>query len=160
MTGQLPVIGLRTFPHVDVIRETNASASTVLVMIENESAIERIDEIASVEGVDVLLVGSNDLAIELGVPGDYRCDRFRDALVKVSAACRKHGKTMGLAGIYDQPDIHDWAIHTLGVRFMLCQQDSGLIAGGAVSCLKAVASVEKAGSSMRNGNGTNGVKHL
>ncbi|KAF5011805.1 hypothetical protein FDECE_2095 [Fusarium decemcellulare] len=150
MTGQLPVFSLKTFPQLEVIRESNASASTVFVMIENESAVDRIDEIASVEGVDVLLIGSNDLAIELGVPGDFRSDRFKNALVKVSEACKRHGKVMGLAGIYDQPDIHDWAIHSLGVRFMLCQQDSGLIAGGAANCLAAVTNVEKARISGRD----------
>lgn len=144
MTGQLPVFSLKIFPQAQVIHESNTSASTVFVMIENETAIEKIDEIASVEGVDVLLIGSNDLAIELGVPGEFRSDRFKGALRQVSAACKKHGKVMGLAGIYDQPDIHDWAIHSLGVRFMLCQQDSGLIAGGATKCLAAVANVENA----------------
>lgn len=111
-------------------------------MIENKSAVEKIDEIAAVDGVDVVLVGSNDLAIELGVPGEFRSEILRGALTEVSKACKKYGKVMGLAGIYDQADIHDWAIHSLGVRFMLCQQDSGLIAGGAVKCLAAVQDVE------------------
>ncbi|KAM0429993.1 hypothetical protein ACHAPT_005999 [Fusarium lateritium] len=150
MTGQLPVFSLKTFPQAQVICESNTSASTVFVMIENEEAIERIDEIASVEGVDVLLIGSNDLAIELGVSGEFRSDTFRAALRRVSAACKKHGKVMGLAGIYDQPDIHDWAIHSLGVRYMLCQQDSGLIAGGATKCLAAVVSAENAHAPNRN----------
>lgn len=99
------------------------------------------------DGVDVVLVGSNDLAIELGDPADFRSDRFRQALMRVSEACRKYEKVMGLAGIYVTPNIQDWAIHTLGVRFMLCQQDSGLIAGAAAKCLAAVEMVENASSS-------------
>lgn len=143
MTGQLPVFSLRPSAADKVIEATNASASTVFVMIESKEAVDRVDEIASVDGVDVVLIGSNDLSIELGVPGGFRTDTFRSALEKVSAACRKHGRIMGLAGIYDQPDIHDWAINTLGVRYLLCQQDSGLIAGGAVKCEAAVAGVDK-----------------
>ncbi|KAL6884755.1 Pyruvate/Phosphoenolpyruvate kinase-like domain-containing protein [Trichoderma evansii] len=142
MTGQLPVISLKIFPQPQVIKEINTLGSTVFVMIENESAIEMVDEIASVDGVDVVLIGSNDLAIELGVPGDFRSEVFQSALTKVSKACKKHAKIMGLAGIYDQPDIHHWAIHSLGVRFILCQQDSGLIAGGAVKCLAAIENIE------------------
>ncbi|KAG5665093.1 hypothetical protein KAF25_008827 [Fusarium avenaceum] len=142
MTGQLPVISLKTFPQPQVINEINTSASTVFVMIENKSAVEKVDEIAAVDGVDVVLVGSNDLAIELGVPGEFRSEIFRGALTEVSKACKEHGKVMGLAGIYDQADIHDWAIHSLGVRFMLCQQDSGLIAGSAVKCLASVQDIE------------------
>ncbi|KAF4960073.1 hypothetical protein FSARC_10568 [Fusarium sarcochroum] len=153
ITGQLPALSLKSFPQPDVIRETNEHASTVFVMIENERAVERVEEIAAVGGVDVVLVGSNDLAIELGAPADFRSDKFRQALTRVSKACRKYGKVMGLAGIYDTPDIHDWAIHSLGVRFMLCQQDSGLIAGAAAKCLAAVESVENTPSStLKNGS--------
>lgn len=142
ITGQLPTLSLKSFPQLDVIRETNEHASSVFVMIENEGAVERVEEIAAVEGVDVILIGSNDLAIELGAPADFRSDKFRQALTRVSKACKKNGKVMGLAGIYNTPDIHDWAIHTLGVRFMLCQQDSGLIAGAATQCLAAIEGVE------------------
>ncbi|KAM0412843.1 hypothetical protein ACHAPD_007890 [Fusarium lateritium] len=124
-------------------------------MIENATAVDNVDEIAAVEGVDVVLVGSNDLAIELGIPGEFRHDTFRHVLTLISEACKKHGKVMGLAGIYDQPDIHDWAIQTLGVRFLLCQQDSGLIAGGAAKCLAGVEAVENTSSSAPE-NKTNG----
>ncbi|KAL2867218.1 uncharacterized protein BJX67DRAFT_353426 [Aspergillus lucknowensis] len=67
-------------------------------MIETRGSIESIesiDSIASTTGVDVLLIGSNDLSIELGVPGDFASDVFRDALVKVSAAAKRHGKIRG-----------------------------------------------------------------
>ena len=143
MTGQLPVFSLKPSPADQVIQNTNASASTVIVMVESKEAVERADDIASVDGVDMLLIGSNDLSIELGIPGGFRTDTFRTALEGVSAACKKRGKIMGLAGIYDQPDIHDWAINSLGARFLLCQQDSGFIATGAIECSAAVDSVDK-----------------
>lgn len=146
MTGQLPVFSMKATQTEKVVQETNDSASSVVVMIETREAIENVDSIAAVPGVDVLLIGSNDLAIELGVPAGFRTDTFRTALEAVSAACKKHGKIMGLAGIYDQGDIHSWAIHSLGVRYMLCQQDSGLIAGGAISCVSKVLGVENSTS--------------
>lgn len=111
-------------------------------MMETKEAIDHVNEIAAVEGADVLLVGSNDLAIDLGVPGGFQTPIFRSALEKISRACREHGKIMGLAGIYDNYEIQNWAMNTLGVRFMLCQQDSGLIASGAVKCLQELPSVE------------------
>ena len=43
-------------------------------MIETNQSLEDLDAIASVPGVDVLLVGPSDLSIELGVPLDYKCD--------------------------------------------------------------------------------------
>jgi 2-keto-3-deoxy-L-rhamnonate aldolase RhmA len=141
MTGSLPVFSLEPTDSKVVIEESNASASSVIVMIESREAVEQADQIAAVPGVDVLLIGSNDLSIELGVAGGFRTDVFRSALETVSKACKKNGKIMGLAGIYDQQDIHEWAINTLGVRYLLCQQDLGLILGGGKRCLAAVPSV-------------------
>ena len=141
MTGQLPVFSLQPREASEVIAESNANASSVIIMIENREAVEQADKIAAVPGVDVLLIGSNDLSIELGVPGGFRTDVFRSALESVSNACRKNGKVMGLAGIYDQQDLHEWAINSLGVRYLLCQQDSGLIVGAGTKCRAAVPKV-------------------
>lgn len=143
MTGQLPVFSLRPIPQDRVIEESNRSASSVIVMIETKDAVENVDEIAAVEGVDVLLVGSNDLSIELGVPGGFQTPAFRSALESVSKACRRHGKTMGLAGLYDNYEIQNWAINTLHVRYMLCAIDSSLIASGATRCIAALPNVER-----------------
>ncbi|RKK07586.1 hypothetical protein BFJ66_g17511 [Fusarium oxysporum f. sp. cepae] len=146
MTGQLPVFSLKRTPQDRVINESNISASSVILMIETKDAIENIDEIAAVEGVDVLLIGSNDLAIELGVPGGFQTHAFRSALESVSEACRRQGKTMGLAGIYDNYEIQNWAINTLGIRYMLCAIDSSLVASGATKCIAALPNVEKSRS--------------
>jgi 2-keto-3-deoxy-L-rhamnonate aldolase RhmA len=63
----------------------------ILPMIETNEALENLDVIASVPGVDVLLVGPSDLSIELGVPLDYQCDLYQRALDKIAAAAAKHG---------------------------------------------------------------------
>jgi 2-keto-3-deoxy-L-rhamnonate aldolase RhmA len=139
MTGQLPVFSLVRHPLETVIRETNETPSVVTLMIETAESIENVDEIARVPGVDVLLVGSNDLSIELGVPGQFESSKFRSALKKVSGAAKKHNKVFGLAGIYDRPDIQDRAINQLGVRYILGQQDSGILAKGANSCASVLA---------------------
>ncbi|KAF5640428.1 2 4-dihydroxyhept-2-ene-1 7-dioic acid aldolase [Fusarium sp. NRRL 52700] len=81
-TGQL-VMSLRPYPQAEVICETNEHASTVFVMIENKKAVENVEEIAAVEGVDVVIVGSNDFS-------DFRSDTFREALASVSRTCRKY----------------------------------------------------------------------
>ncbi|KAG9251638.1 Pyruvate/Phosphoenolpyruvate kinase-like domain-containing protein [Emericellopsis atlantica] len=146
MTGQLPVFNYKATPAETVVEDSNTSASTVVVMIETQEGVESVEDIAAVQGVDVLLIGSNDLAIELGVPGGFRTETFRTALEKVSAACKSNGKVMGLAGIYGQDDIHQWAINTLGVRYILGQQDSGLIAQGAAKCSAAIPEPTSTGS--------------
>ncbi|KAK5194430.1 hypothetical protein LTR99_002931 [Exophiala xenobiotica] len=151
MTGQLPQFNMVPHPASKVIGEANESGSTVFVMIETKDGVENVEQIASVDGVDVLLVGSNDLSIELGTPGiaspgqffGNGNDVFRNALERVSRACKKHGKIMGLAGIYDRPDVHEWAVQELGVGFILGQQDMGLITKGARQCVEALKEVSR-----------------
>jgi 4-hydroxy-2-oxoheptanedioate aldolase len=54
----------------------------IVPMIETNQSLENLDAIASVPGVDVLLIGPSDLSIELGVPLDYQCDIYQRALDK------------------------------------------------------------------------------
>jgi hypothetical protein len=68
----------------------------IVPMIETNQALENLDAIASVPGVDVLLIGPSDLSIELGVPLDYACDTYQRALDKIAAACAKHGIVAGM----------------------------------------------------------------
>lgn len=112
-------------------------------MIETKESVDHIDEIASVQGADVILVGSNDLAIELGVPGEFNSNTFREALGVVSKACKNHGKIFGLAGIYNNHELHDWAINELGARFLLGGQDSAILARGAKETMAAITRVPK-----------------
>jgi 2-keto-3-deoxy-L-rhamnonate aldolase RhmA len=65
-------------------------------MIETNQSLENLDAIASVPGVDVLLIGPSDLSIELGVPLDYQCDIYQRALDKIAATTAKHGITAGM----------------------------------------------------------------
>ena len=65
-------------------------------MIETNQALENLDAIAAVPGVDVLLIGPSDLSIELDVPLDYQCDTYQRALDKIAAAAAKHGIAAGM----------------------------------------------------------------
>ncbi|KIX95352.1 uncharacterized protein Z520_08869 [Fonsecaea multimorphosa CBS 102226] len=141
-TGQLPQFGYAAQPHSIMIPECNNVGSTVIVMIETQEALQNLDAIASVPGVDVLLVGSNDLTVELGIPAQFDSPVYKEAMEKVSQACKKHGKIMGLGGVYDNPTIQGWAVHELGVGFILGGQDSSFIAKGAKACVEALVKVE------------------
>lgn len=68
----------------------------IVPMIETNQAIENLDGILSVDGIDVLLVGPSDLSIELGVPLDYPSDTYQKGLDKIASACQRHGKTAGM----------------------------------------------------------------
>jgi 2-keto-3-deoxy-L-rhamnonate aldolase RhmA len=142
MTGQLPQFSLAPQPPAKVIEESNSIRSAVFIMIETQSGVENIDDIAATPELEVFLIGSKDLSIELGVPGQFESREFRSALERVRLAAKRHAKILGLAGIYDRPDLQDWAVNTLGVRFILGQQDSGLISSGAKRCMAALNGIE------------------
>eukprot|EP00747_Dinoflagellata_sp_TGD_P187884 gnl/TRDRNA2_/TRDRNA2_46018_c0_seq2.p1 gnl/TRDRNA2_/TRDRNA2_46018_c0~~gnl/TRDRNA2_/TRDRNA2_46018_c0_seq2.p1 ORF type:complete len:381 (+),score=44.17 gnl/TRDRNA2_/TRDRNA2_46018_c0_seq2:33-1175(+) len=64
----------------------------VCVMIETIEALENLDEIAAVEGLDCLILGANDLSAALGVPYLNEHPLTVDATDKIIAAAKKHGK--------------------------------------------------------------------
>jgi 4-hydroxy-2-oxoheptanedioate aldolase len=72
----------------------------VIVMIETPQAVENAEAIAAVPGIDCLLVGSSDLSMEMGIPGDRGHQKIQDAVDKVVAACKKHNKWPGMGGAY------------------------------------------------------------
>src|SRR5690242_5489413 len=74
----------------------------ITVMIETPRAVENAEAIAAVPGIDCLLVGSSDLSMEMGVPGDNGNPKIRAAVDKVVAACKKHGKWPGMGGAYTE----------------------------------------------------------
>jgi 4-hydroxy-2-oxoheptanedioate aldolase len=68
----------------------------IIPMIETQQAIDNLDDILGVPGIDVLLVGPSDLSIELGVPLDYSSDTYQLGLDKIAAACKNHGVVPGM----------------------------------------------------------------
>lgn len=68
----------------------------IIPMIETQQAIDNLDDILGVPGIDVLLVGPSDLSIELKVPLDYSCDTYQQGLDKIAAACKRHGVVPGM----------------------------------------------------------------
>jgi 4-hydroxy-2-oxoheptanedioate aldolase len=68
-----------------------------ILMIETASALQHVEEIAALPGVDALFVGPADLALALGsTPGGADEPVLREALTRVVDACRRHGVTPGI----------------------------------------------------------------
>jgi len=140
---QQAAVGLKAMPMATLASVVNRQASGVGMMIETAESIENIDEIAAVEGVDLLMVGCIDLSTDMGMPGEINNAKFRAALEAVSAAARRHNKVFGLAGNYNDPKFQDWVINTLGVRLILCNVDSNLISVGAIECIAKVNTIDR-----------------
>ena len=67
-----------------------------VTQIETPEAVDNCEEIAAVDGVDVLFVGPTDLSYNMGIRDQLDHPRFIAALEKVSAAAKKHGKAAGI----------------------------------------------------------------
>ncbi len=63
----------------------------LIVQVETRPAVEQVDEILAVAGVDVALVGPSDLSIALGIPGQMEAPPMHTAIEAMLAACRRHG---------------------------------------------------------------------
>ena len=74
----------------------NASENiAVIVMIESKEAVDNIDEILSVDGVDGAFIGPYDMSGSYGIIGETENPIIKNACLKVAAACKKHGKAAG-----------------------------------------------------------------
>lgn len=83
-------------PGFDEYFKSASSNLVTILQIETAEAIKNVDEIAAVDGADVLFVGPMDLSVGLGIPQQWAHPDLRAALKKVVNACRKAGKTAGM----------------------------------------------------------------
>lgn len=134
--GPGPALGYRGLP-LGEINDTLNRESLVIVMIETPEAVERADAIAAVDGVDVLLIGSNDLCTEMGIPGQLRHPRLAQAYERVAAACRAHGRHLGVGGIRGDAELQR-SLLALGARFLIAGNDVGYLASAAGADVKTL----------------------
>lgn len=59
---------------------------------ETVGALETIEEILALDGVDGIFVGPFDLSISMGIPGQFSSERFQSALTRILRACHEAGK--------------------------------------------------------------------
>ena len=134
MGGGLQQLGFANIAVGEAARIVNEE-TLVVVMIESPTGVANAEEIAAVPGIDALLIGTNDLCFELGIPGQFNDPRVAEAYRKVIAACRKHGKFPGMGGMYT-PELLERHI-AMGVQLVLSGSDFSLLmqAGSARAAL-------------------------
>ncbi|KAH8700937.1 Pyruvate/Phosphoenolpyruvate kinase [Talaromyces proteolyticus] len=128
LTAAVPQFEFQRVGAKDVIQQLDSTGSTVFIMVETVECLNNIDAIAAMQGVDVLLIGANDLSLELGILGEWEHWKFQNALHKIANAAQKSGKILGVAGLYARPDICKMLVREHGARFVLGHLDVGLLA--------------------------------
>jgi 2-dehydro-3-deoxyglucarate aldolase/4-hydroxy-2-oxoheptanedioate aldolase len=66
------------------------------VQFESQAALDRADELLSVKGLDIVMVGPADLSISLGVPGQFDHPSMIAAIDGLIEKCRKYGVVPGI----------------------------------------------------------------
>jgi 4-hydroxy-2-oxoheptanedioate aldolase len=102
----------------------------VIVQCESGEAVENAANIASVDGVDMILVGTNDLLAEQGIAGEFDHAYVHQAYGRVIEACRAHGKHSGIGGLMSRPELVAEFIG-LGARYVSLGTDLGFLLEGA-----------------------------
>jgi 2-keto-3-deoxy-L-rhamnonate aldolase RhmA len=107
----------------------SANAETIVgVQIETKEALDNLEAIAGVTGVDLLFVGPQDLTLSLGLLDDRKNPKVRDGMRRVVEACERHGKVPGTLVI--DPDEKRAAVD-LGFRFISLASDVRFLLNGA-----------------------------
>lgn len=82
---------------VEYAEQANAETWNV-IQIEDPKALEHVDEIASVPGVDVIMLGPADFSLLSGIPGQFQHPKIDEALAVIKKAADRHGKAWGTTG--------------------------------------------------------------
>jgi 4-hydroxy-2-oxoheptanedioate aldolase len=87
----------------DYIKQANEQRF-VMIQIEDPEPLDELDEIASLDGIDILFFGPGDFSQAIGAPGDWNHPRLLEARKHVAEVAVKHGKFAGIPGSLDNFD--------------------------------------------------------
>lgn len=112
--GANPDMPYCSLPLPDYLRQANEE-TFVVIQIETPAAVDQVDAIAAVEGVDILFLGPGDLSILSGIPGEFDHQIIQDATAKIAAAAKAAGKHWGTIGFTAE---HASQLLDQGARFI------------------------------------------
>lgn len=139
-SGPYPHLQYRSFPAEEVAAAMN-DATMVIVQFESAEAVDRADEIAAVDGVDMVLVGVNDMLASLGLAGQYEHPKVHDAYARTIEACRKHGKHVGVGGLAIRPKLAAEFV-AMGARMISTGTDTQFLLAAATEKARQVREIK------------------
>ena len=138
--GGLPHLHFRSFSAPEAYAALN-DATMVIVQFESAAALDKTEEIVAVDGVDLVLVGLNDLLADWGIPGQYDHPRVREVYASTIAACRRHGKHCGVGGLSTRPDLVAEFVR-MGARYVSTGTDLAFLMSACTARAKQVQEIK------------------
>lgn len=135
VAGGLPHFGYARMDWADTLTGIDA-ATLVIALLETPAAIANADAIAAVPGIDALIVGPHDLAMELGIPGGFADEKIVAAHQTVCDACRAHGKFAGAGFAVGEALTRRYI--SMGARLILPDSDFNLMVRAATETAAAL----------------------
>ena len=126
--GAYPMFDYRPVPAGQTVSALN-DATLVVCMIETPEGVNNVEEIAKVDGVDVLHVGCNDLLTSMGKPGAFGDPEGLAAIDRVIKAAVANGKIPGVGGDRNIPRQMEYI--RKGVRYLTTNSDMAFLAAEA-----------------------------
>jgi 4-hydroxy-2-oxoheptanedioate aldolase len=115
----------------------------VIVQVESGQSVENLDAITKVPGVDVALIGPNDLSISLDVPGDFAHPKFVKAVERTFEVCQRNGVSPAIH-VGDPKDVMRY--RDMGMKFLMVGSESRLLLSAATDSVRLlVGEARKAG---------------
>lgn len=139
--GLMPQLGFPTMPPGESTKLVNENL-LIVVMLETPTAIRNADAIAAVPGIDVLLIGASDLTLEMGIPGQLLHPELVKAYETAAAACKKHGKWLGMGGVYTDEGQAKYV--SVGARMILASSDMTFLIQAATAREKTLRALKPA----------------
>lgn len=114
-------------PFLDYYERFEKEELVVLIQVETAKALENLEDILSVEGIDVAYIGPMDLSVNLGIPAQFGHPKFKSAVEKVRKTCEKYGVTPGIHTF--NPEMAEEMVES-GFRFVALLSDMRILAKG------------------------------
>jgi 2-keto-3-deoxy-L-rhamnonate aldolase RhmA len=111
--------------------------SVVIIQIEHKDALENLENIFSVEGVDGFIVGPYDLSASLGVAGDFKSEKMRQALSRIEKTAKEKNIPSGYHVVFPDPGLVNEKIKE-GYTFIAYSVDFLLLGESFRQGLKAI----------------------
>ena len=136
------VRGCGTIATLDFVRQDWREAlpwlnaqTLVAIQVESQRAIDALDRIVRVDGIDALVIGPLDLSIDLGVPGQFDHPKMIAAMERITEIGLAQHVAVGTV-LGSPAAFRPW--WEKGMRFLTCGNDTGMLSAGAQDNVKGI----------------------